>query len=104
MISERQKIILKAIVEEFVRTNEPVGSKSLTNNEYFALNVSPATIRNEMAVLEEHGLIEKTHTSSGRVPSEKGYKLYVQLVMEDKHQVESFPLIDEIFEKELISR
>lgn len=104
MISDRQKIILKAIVEEFVRTNEPVGSKTLTNNEYFALNVSPATIRNDMAVLEELGLIEKTHTSSGRIPSEKGYKLYVQLVMEEKQNVESFPLIDEIFEKDLISR
>lgn len=104
MISDRQKIILKAIVEEFVRTNEPVGSKTLTNNEYFALNVSPATIRNDMAVLEELGLIEKTHTSSGRIPSEAGYKLYVQLVMEEKQSVESFPLIDEIFEKDLISR
>jgi len=103
-LSERQKVILKAIVEEYVRTNEPVGSKSLTNNEYFALNVSPATIRNDMAVLEELGLIEKTHTSSGRIPSEKGYKLYVQLVMEEKQHVDSFPLIDEIFEKDLISR
>lgn len=104
MISERQKLILKAIVEEFVRTNEPVGSKTLTNNELFGLNVSPATIRNEMAVLEEEGLIIKTHTSSGRIPSEDGYKLYVQGVLNDKENVTSFPLIDEIFEKDLISR
>ncbi len=104
MISDRQKLILKAIVEEFVRTNEPVGSKTLTDNEHFALNVSPATIRNEMAILEEMGLIVKTHTSSGRIPSEDGYKLYVQGVLNEKNSVENFPLIDEIFEKDLISR
>src|SRR5690554_3596557 len=104
MISDRQKLILKAIVEEFVSTNEPVGSKTLTDNEHFALNVSPATIRNEMAILEEMGLIVKTHTSSGRIPSEDGYKLYVQGVLNEKNSVENFPLIDEIFEKDLISR
>lgn len=104
MITERQKLILKAIVEEFVRTNEPVGSKTLTDEARFNLNVSPATIRNEMAVLEEQGLILKTHSSSGRIPSEEGYKLYVQGVLSEKEHVESFPLIDEIFEKNLISR
>ena len=104
MISERQKLVLKAIVEEFVRTNEPVGSKTLTDNEHFELNVSPATIRNDMAVLEEKGLIVKTHTSSGRIPSESGYKLYVQGVLADKEDVESFPIIDKIFERDLISR
>lgn len=104
MISKRQKLILKAIVEEFVRTNEPVGSKTLTNNEHFSLNVSPATIRNDMVILEDLGLIIKTHTSSGRVPSEAGYKLYVQEVLSDKEKFVSFPLIDEIFDKDLISR
>lgn len=104
MISERQKLVLKAIVEEFVRTNEPVGSKTLTDNEHFALNVSPATIRNDMAVLEERGYIVKTHTSSGRVPSEIGYRLYVKGVLIDKEDVMSFPIIDKIFEKDLISR
>ncbi len=103
-ITERQKLILKAIVEEFVRTNEPVGSKTLTSDVEFNLNVSPATIRNEMVVLEDLGLIVKTHTSSGRVPSELGYKLYVQDILDNKADFVSFPLIDEIFEKELISR
>ncbi|MDD3999562.1 MAG: heat-inducible transcriptional repressor HrcA [Bacilli bacterium] len=106
MLSERQKLVLKAIVEEYVQTNEPVGSKTLINDRT-GLKVSSATIRNDMALLEERGLIEKTHTSSGRVPSETGYRYYVQLILsERKHidKVESFPLIDQIFDQKLISR
>jgi heat-inducible transcriptional repressor len=103
MLSERQKLVLKAIVEEYVQTNEPVGSKSLVNDR--GLNVSSATIRNDMAFLEESGLIEKTHTSSGRVPSEAGYRYYVQLILLEKdEEVQSFPVIDQIFNRHLISR
>lgn len=106
MVFGRQKMVLKAIVEEFVKTAEPVGSKTLTNRPEFALNVSSATIRNDMAELEEMGLIVKTHSSSGRIPSEEGYRAYVQSIIEDKDEevIESFPLIDEIFERDLISR
>lgn len=105
MISNRQKEVLKAIIEEYVKTNEPVGSKSLTNNPKFSFNVSPATIRNDMMELEEQGLIVKTHSSSGRIPSEKGYRVYVQEILNAREDfVESFPLIDDIFERELISR
>lgn len=105
MISERQKLVLKAIVEEYVKTNEPVGSKTLANSDFFSLKVSSATIRNDMATLEDLGLIIKTHTSSGRVPSEKGYRTYVKEILNNREsKVESFPLIDEIFQKELISR
>lgn len=72
----RQDQILKMIVETFIKTCEPVGSNTLL--EVYGLDYSSATIRNEMKALEERGLIEKTHTSSGRVPSSKGYRYYVE--------------------------
>jgi heat-inducible transcriptional repressor len=105
MLSKRQELVLKAIIEEYVKTNEPVGSKSLTKDSSFDLNYSSATIRNDMALLEDMGLILKTHSSSGRIPSEAGYRFYVQMIMnESKETVQSFPLIDEIFRRHLISR
>jgi len=75
MLTERQVLVLKAIVEEFVQTALPVGSRSLSKKT--ELNFSAATIRNDMADLEELGFLEKTHTSSGRVPSQQGYRFYV---------------------------
>lgn len=72
----RRDTILKYIVEYFISTAEPVGSKTLL--EHYHLNCSSATIRNEMLALENDGYLEKTHTSSGRIPSEKGYEYYVQ--------------------------
>ena len=80
MLTQRQSIILQVIVDEFTRTAEPVGSKSLM--ELLDFDVSSATLRNEMAKLEEFGLLEKTHTSSGRIPSSKGYRYYVENLME----------------------
>lgn len=71
----RKDGILKLIVEHFIKTAEPVGSKTLL--EVYGLKVSSATIRNEMNALEQDGLLEKTHTSSGRVPSQSGYEYYV---------------------------
>ena len=76
MLSERQKLVLKTIVEEYVSTNEPVGSRTLSRLEWF--NASPATLRNDMAYLEDLGYLVKTHSSSGRIPSEKGYRFYVE--------------------------
>ena len=103
MLTDRQKLILKAIVEEYVETAEPVGSKVLTEKPY--LGFSSATIRFEMAKLEELGYLEKTHTSSGRIPSELGYRFYCSnLVTRDYDVQESFPLIDEIFEKNEFER
>lgn len=102
MISERQLKILKWVVEEYVRTAEPVGSKALANHPSF--DYSSATIRNDMAVLEEQGYLLKTHTSSGRVPSVKGYKLYVSGVLEKKDQENNFPMIDEIFRRNETSK
>lgn len=77
MIGERQEKLLKCIVENYIKTARPVGSKSL-NEE---LKCSSATVRNEMAILEEMGFLEKTHTSSGRIPSNKGYHYYVDHIM-----------------------
>ena len=72
----RRFLILKLIVEEFIKTAHPVGSKSLI--ETYDLSYSSATIRNEMFALEEDGYIEKPHTSSGRIPSAKGYRYYIE--------------------------
>jgi transcriptional regulator of heat shock response len=75
MTSDRRLEILRAIVEEYVQTQEPVGSKAIAENH--ALGISPATIRNEMAVLEEEGLIKQPHTSAGRIPTDRGYRIFV---------------------------
>src|SRR5574342_1133332 len=75
LLTDRQLLILQVIVDDFIHSAQPVGSRSLSKKEEISL--SSATIRNEMADLEELGYIEKTHTSSGRVPSEKGYRYYV---------------------------
>lgn len=80
MLNERQNQIFKLIVEEYIKTAKPVGSKSLCD----ILNCSSATIRNEMSELENYGLLEKTHISSGRIPSEKGYRYYVDNIMQPK--------------------
>jgi heat-inducible transcriptional repressor len=75
MQDERRLAVLRAIVEDYVSTQEPVGSKALV--ERHGLGVSPATVRNDMAALEEEGLITQPHTSAGRVPTDKGYRLFV---------------------------
>jgi heat-inducible transcriptional repressor len=75
VLDDRKLAVLRAIVEDFVSTNEPVGSKNLVDRH--SLDVSPATIRNDMAVLEEQGFIVQPHTSAGRVPTDKGYRLFV---------------------------
>jgi heat-inducible transcriptional repressor len=72
---ERRLAVLRAIVEDYVSTEEPVGSKALV--ERHSLGVSPATVRNDMAALEEEGFITQPHTSAGRVPTDKGYRLFV---------------------------
>lgn len=80
MIGSRQREILKAIVEEYIKTARPVGSKNLSKK----FKVSSATIRNDMGVLEEAGYLEKQHISSGRIPSEAGYRYYVDELLEPK--------------------
>ncbi|MGZ4664121.1 MAG: heat-inducible transcriptional repressor HrcA [Frankiaceae bacterium] len=75
MLEERRLAVLRAIVEDYVLTHEPIGSKSIT--ERHKLGVSPATVRNDMSALEEEGYIAQPHTSAGRVPTDKGYRLFV---------------------------
>ncbi|WP_138415696.1 heat-inducible transcriptional repressor HrcA [Aquibacillus sediminis] len=75
MLSNRQLLVLQVIIDEFIHTAQPIGSRAISKKD--EVSFSSATIRNEMADLEEMGFIEKTHSSSGRVPSEKGYRFYV---------------------------
>src|SRR5699024_10721205 len=72
---ERRMAVLSAIVEDYVQTSEPVGSKALLDRHQ--LNVSAATVRNDMAALEDEGLIVAPHTSAGRIPTDAGYRLFV---------------------------
>ena len=81
-IDARQLEVLRAIIEEFVASNEPVGSKALAGRQ--GLGVSPATIRNDMAILEDAGLITQPHTSAGRIPTNRGYRLFVDRLAEVK--------------------
>lgn len=82
MLDERKLTVLRAIVEEFVTSHEPVGSKVVANRH--VKGVSPATIRNDMAALEEEGYILAPHTSAGRIPTDKGYRLFVDRLSEVK--------------------
>lgn len=82
ILDDRKKKILEAVIEEYNATAEPVGSTKIANE--YNLGFSPATIRNEMASLEELGYLEQPHTSAGRIPSSKGYRLYVDLIMKEK--------------------
>jgi len=103
MLNKRQKEILKIIVEEHVKNAEPVGSKSICER----LNVSSATVRNEMAYLEKEGYLDKTHSSSGRVPLEKGYKYYVEELLKEDDKVfeeKSYELVDRIFSSQIMRR
>ena len=106
MLTDRQLLILQVIVDDFIHFAQPVGSRSLAKKP--EISFSSATIRNEMADLEELGFIEKTHTSSGRIPSEKGYRYYVdhlispqKLDHRDIHKIKSI-FAERIFEMEKI--
>ena len=83
-LTERKKIILNAIVRNYLETGEPVGSRTIS--KYTDLNLSSATIRNEMADLEEMGLILQPHTSAGRIPSDQGYRIYVDAMLQEKEK------------------
>jgi heat-inducible transcriptional repressor len=100
MLDERKKKVLQAIVEEYINTAEPVSSNSLITK--YDLNCSSATIRNEMADLEKKGLLDKMHTSSGRVPSAKGYRYYVdELLKDDNISLEEVKYISEKLESKV---
>ncbi len=95
MLTQRRIEIFKAIVDEFISTAEPVGSKTLM--EKYHLPYSSATIRNDMVILEELGFLEKTHTSSGRVPSTKGYRFYCEHLLENYVDDEEQFQLQEVF-------
>ncbi|MEH7124080.1 heat-inducible transcriptional repressor HrcA [Bacillus sp. JJ1532] len=106
MLTDRQLLIFQVIVDDFIQSAQPVGSRSLSKKD--KITFSSATIRNEMSDLEELGFIEKTHTSSGRIPSEKGYRYYVdhllspqKLNQQDIHKLKSV-FAERIFELEKI--
>jgi heat-inducible transcriptional repressor len=82
MVEDRKLAVLRAIVEDYVATQEPVGSKALV--ERHRLGVSPATVRNDMAALEDEGFITQPHTSAGRIPTDKGYRLFVDRLSQVK--------------------
>ena len=83
-LDDRKLKILQVIIKIYLETGEPVGSRTIS--KYTDLNLSSATIRNEMSDLEEMGYIIQPHTSAGRIPSDKGYRLYVDTMLEDKGQ------------------
>lgn len=96
-LDERKRKVLQAIVEEYINTAEPVSSHALL--EKYGLNCSSATIRNEMADLEKMGYLDKVHTSSGRIPSAKGYRFYVdELMQDDKISLDEIKYISEKLE------
>lgn len=83
MLGDRKKRILQAIIDDYVSTAEPIGSRTIAKR--YDMGLSPATIRNEMADLEELGYLQQPHTSAGRVPSDKGYRLYVDELMTNRN-------------------
>ena len=83
-LNDRKKLILKAIIANYLETGEPVGSRTIAKHP--ELNLSSATIRNEMADLEDMGYILQPHTSAGRIPSDKGYRFYVDTMMATREQ------------------
>ncbi|EKD47472.1 MAG: Transcriptional regulator of heat shock protein [uncultured bacterium] len=87
MLNQRQLSILSAIIEEHVQTAQPVASRTLVSK--YAFSVSPATIRNDMAILEEAGFLRQPHTSAGRVPTEAGYRLYLEQPTSASRKVKS---------------
>ena len=101
MLTERQEIFLKLIVEVYVKTAEPVGSRTLSK----LVDFSPATIRNVMADLEDLGYLEKTHTSSGRIPSDSGYHYYIEKLISNQDDIDiSYTIIDELFNNKRMKR
>ena len=100
MLDERKKKILQAIVEQYINSAEPISSNAILNR--YGLECSSATIRNEMSELEKNGFLDKTHTSSGRIPSAKGYRYYVdELVKDDNISLEEIKYISDKLETKI---
>lgn len=97
IMNERKKMILFSIINSYVNLGEPIGSNSLLNE--YSLDISSATIRNEMSTLEKMGLLEKAHTSGGRYPSDKGYRLYVNNLLENSLNEKEDENLEKILDK-----
>ena len=96
-MDERKERILRAIIQDYIKTAEPVGSRTIAKN--YDLGISPATVRNEMADLEDLGFLEQPHTSAGRIPSAKGYQYYVDTLQEfEDDAAEDIPVIQELWQ------
>lgn len=93
-MNDRKLEILFSIINSYILDGEPIGSKSLASE--YKMNISPATIRNEMSALEKMGLLEKAHTSSGRLPSDKGYRMFVDYILEYKLKAFNSNVSDEM--------
>lgn len=91
MLTERQKMILRMIVEDYIHSAEPIGSRAIS--KHVEMELSAATIRNEMADLEEHGYLEQPHTSAGRVPSQLGYRYYVDHLLQLGERLQSSEIL-----------
>src|SRR3989304_4032864 len=89
MLTERRQQLLQFIIDEYVTTAQPVGSSALV--EKYRLPISAATIRNEMVALEEEGYIAQPHTSAGRVPTDRGYRYYVEALMREERVPPELP-------------
>ncbi len=99
-LDDRKSRVLQAIIEDYVATAEPVGSRTIARK--YNLGVSPATIRNEMADLEEMGYLEQPHTSAGRIPSDRGYRYYVDCLMEEREITPAEKeMIRQVFERKV---
>ncbi|MFC0299780.1 heat-inducible transcriptional repressor HrcA [Virgibacillus soli] len=96
MLTERQLMILRVIIDDFINSAHPVGSRAIAKKD--KITYSAATIRNEMADLEELGFLEKTHTSSGRIPSEKGYRYYVDHIIAPTIQKSNMNILKNIMQ------
>lgn len=102
-LNEREKLILRSIVQQFILTASPVGSRNITKR--FDIGVSPATVRNIMSDLEDSGFINHPHTSAGRVPTDKGYRYYVDSLMEiQKLNPSEKGIIDKSLDKNLVEK
>lgn len=100
VLTDRQLLILQVIIDDFIASAQPVGSRSLSKKP--EISFSSATIRNEMADLEESGYLEKTHSSSGRIPSEKGYRFYVDhLLFPQKLRKEDVLTLNSVFAEKI---
>ena len=101
LLDDRKKRILEAVIEEYNATAEPVGSTKIAND--YNLGFSSATIRNEMANLEELGYLEQPHISAGRIPSSQGYRFYIDSIMQEKNlSVQEKKIIDEVLKEDVI--